>query len=291
MHATLKQEKGVEESESEDEDADFEVEIEEALESDIEEGVGGIGRRRKRARRPVIRGKRRRRESVPNKVLNTGRAKAPLRPLLPYAGNVSVGERSRFSAGSASRPWTCSAKRHPSDCGFTAHQIGQLYCLMHEHVQLLLQVYAMCLLEPTMQQTAVDAHRMLMELVEKREAILSWKISAFPDFCFRPPYIHPSIPENEVSPFQSLSSETPPVVRSRDGASSTCVSSSSGPRQSVVSTESSVPLDYNSKPTGNTYLASLYQFRGTLHARRFGLCAYSAYLFRSDKISRQRLWK
>jgi len=259
VYAALKQEKGIEESESEDEDADFEVEIEEALESDIEEGVDGIGRKRKRARRPVTRGKRRKRESVQNKVLYTGRAKAPLRPLLPYAENVLVGERSRCLAGSASRPWICGADRHPSDCWFTAHQIGQLYCLMHEHVQLLLQVYAMCILEPAMQQTAVDTHRMLMELVEKREAVLSWKMSAFPDFCFRPPYIHPSIPQNEIS---SLSSETPPVVRSRDGASSTRVSSSSGPHQSVVSTESMVPLDSNSTSTDNTYLASPYQFCG-----------------------------
>lgn len=214
------QEKGIEESESEDEDADFVIEIDEALESDVEEGGDGPGRKRKRARGPVTRGKRRKRESVQNKVLNTWRAKAPLRPLLPYAGNVSVGERSRLLSGTASRPSVCSAKRQPSNCGFTARQIGQLYCLMHEHVQLLLQVYAMCILEPAMQQTAVDTHRMLMELVEKREAVLSWKLSAFPDFCFRPPYIHPSVPENEISSFQSLSSETAPVIRSRDGLAS-----------------------------------------------------------------------
>lgn len=246
VYASLKQEKGIEESESEDEDADFEVEIEEALESDLEEGVDGIGRRRKRARRPVTRGKRRKRERVQIKVLHTGRAKAPLRPLLPYAsGNVSVGER------------TSSAERH----GFTAHQIGQLYCLMHEHVQLLLQVYAMCILEPAMQQTAADTHRMLMELVEKREAILSWKMSAFPDFCFRLPYIHPSVPENEGP---RLSSETPQVVRSRDGASSSsCVSSSSGAHQSGASTDSVVPLDSNSASTGNIYPASSDQFCGS----------------------------
>lgn len=224
MHATLKQEKGVEESESEDEDADFEVEIEEALESDVEEGVDSIHRKRKRAHGPVTRGKRRKRESVQNKVLNLGRAKAPLRPLLPYVGSVSIGERSRFIAGSATRPWIGCAKRYPSDCGFTAHQIGQLYSLVHEHVQLLLQVHAMCVLEPTMQQTAVDTHSLLMELVDKREAVLSWKLSAFPDFCFRPPYIHPSVAGNEASSTQIISSETAPLVRSRDGAISTCVS-------------------------------------------------------------------
>lgn len=267
VHSMLKQEKGIAESESEDEDADFEVEIEEALESDFEDVLDGIGRKRKRARRPVTRGKRRKRENVQNKVLSKGRAKAPLRPLLPYTGNVSIGERSRFSAGSAPRPWLCSAKRHSSDCGFTAHQIGQLYCLMHEHVQLLLQVYAMCILEPAMQQTAVETHRMLMELVEKREAVLSWKMSAFPDFCFRPPYIHPSIPENEGISLQRLSSETPPVDRSRDGASSTCVSSSSDPHQSGVSTESMVPVDSNSASTGNVHPASSDHFCGSFMNR------------------------
>jgi hypothetical protein len=253
----LKLEKVIEESESEDEDADFEVEIEEALESDIEEGLDGISRKRKRARRPVTREKRRKRESLQNKVVRVGRAKAPLRPLLPYSRNGSV-ERSRVLAGSTSRPWICSAKKQPPYNGFTAHQIGQLYCLMHEHVQLLLQVYAMCILEPAMQQTAVEANRMLMELVEKREAVLSWKRSAFPDFCFHPPYIHPSVPEDEVS-FSKKLLGTPEVFKSRNGASSPRVSSSSGSHRAGVSTEISVPVDSNSTSVSNVQPVSSNQ--------------------------------
>ena len=249
----LKQGKVIEESESEDEDADFEVEIEEALESDTEEGLDGIGRKRKRSRRPVIREKGRKIESLQIKLLRAGRAKAPFKPLLPYSGNVSV-EGSRFLVGSTSRTWMCSVKRQPSCCGFTAHQVGQLYCLMHEHVQLLLQVYVMCILEPAMQQAALDTHRMLMELVKKREAVLSWKRSAFPDFCFRPPYIHPSVPENEVS-FQILSSESPEVVKSRDGASSTCT----GSHQFGVSTEPIVSVDSNSTTITNVHPISSNQ--------------------------------
>lgn len=230
MCMVSKQEKVIEESESEDEDADFEVEIEEALESDIE-GVDGIARKRKRARRPVTRENRRKRES-----LRVGRAKAPLRPLLPCSKNVSA-EQTRLLAGS-------DKKQVPSYCGFTAHQIGQLYCLIHEHVQLLLQVYAMCVLEPAMQEMAANTRRMLMELGEKREAVLSWKRSAFPDFCFRPPYIHPSVLGDEVSSFQSLLSETPEAPKSRDGASSPRVNCSSG----SYNPETIVPLNSNAAP-------------------------------------------
>lgn len=223
----------IEESESEDEDADFEVEIDEALESDIEEGLDGVGRKRKRARRPVTREKRRKRESL----IRAGLAKAPLRPILPYAGI----ERGRILAGS-------SAKKQPPYNGFTAHQVGQLYCLMHEHVQLLLQVHAMCILEPGMQQVAMDTRGMLMELVEKREAVLSWKRCAFPDFCFRPPYIHPSVPENQVFSFQNSLPETPEIF---DRASSPRVSCSSGSHLSGAGAETSAPLD--SEATDNEY--------------------------------------
>ncbi|KAG0558050.1 hypothetical protein M758_10G001000 [Ceratodon purpureus] len=216
------------------------------------------GRKRKRGRRPVTREKRRKRKSLQNKVVRAGFAKAPLRPLLPYSGNSS-GEGSRFLAGSASRLWMGSAKKQPSCYGFTAHQIGQLYSLMHEHVQLLLQVYAMCILEPSMQQVAIDTRRMLMELVEKREAVLSWKKSAFPDFCFRPPYIHPSVTEDEVSSFQHLSSETPDVVKSRVGATSPRVISSSVSHQPGISTETSAPLDSNSTSVINVQSVSSNQ--------------------------------
>lgn len=206
----LKQEKAIEEeSESEDEDADFEIEIEEALESDFEECVNGEGRKRKQGRTPETREKRRQRAKLQNKVRLLGLAKAPLRPLLPYAGcmpvNASVAERSKIMADRASKAWSSNAKRRPAVNGFTAHQIGQLYCLMHEHVQLLVQVFAMCVLEPARQQVAIDTHRMLMELVEKRESVLSWKKSAFPDFCFRPPYTHPSVTENETANFHGES--------------------------------------------------------------------------------------
>jgi hypothetical protein len=204
-----KQEKEIdEEEESEDEDADFEVEIEEALESD-DEGLDQEGRKRKRPHRPETREKRRQRAKLQNKVRLLGLAKTPLRPLLPYTGsmpaNSSIAERTKIQNDRASKGWLSNAKQRPPVNGFTAHQIGQLYCLIHEHVQLLVQVFSLCILEPARQQMAIDTHRMLMELVEKRESILAWKKSAFPDFCFHPPYTHPSVAENRMLPITGQS--------------------------------------------------------------------------------------
>ncbi len=170
MHCFFcKQEKEIdEEEESEDEDADFEVEIEEALESD-DEGLDPEGRKRKRPHRPETREKRRQRAKLQNKVRLLGLAKTPLRPLLPYMGtmpaNSSIAECTKIQ--NDSKGWLSNAKKRPLVNGFTAHQIGQLYCLIHEHVQLLLQVFSLCILEPARQQMAIDTHQMLMELVEK----------------------------------------------------------------------------------------------------------------------------
>jgi hypothetical protein len=206
-----KQEKETdEEEESEDEDADFEVEIEEAFESD-DEGLDQEGRKRKRPHRPETREKRRQRAKLQNKVRLLHLAKTPLRPLLPYTGsmpaNSSIAERTKIQNDRASKGWLSNAKQRPPVNGFTAHQIGQLYCLIHEHVQLLVQVFSLCILEPARQQMAIDTHRMLMELVEKRESILAWKKSAFPDFCFHPPYTHPSVAENRMLP---ITGQSPP---------------------------------------------------------------------------------
>jgi len=47
---------------------------------------------------------------------------------------------------------------------------------------------------------------MLTEFVDKRDEVLSWKKTPFPDFCFRPPYIHPSVSENvQLHPMPMLS--------------------------------------------------------------------------------------
>eukprot|EP00850_Spirogloea_muscicola_P013023 SM000086S23075 [mRNA] locus=s86:523702:529279:- [translate_table: standard] len=72
---------------------------------------------------------------------------------------------------------------------FTARQVWQLYCQVHEHVQLLVQVFAMTILEAAQQDVAVAAHKLLIELGAARAVVLSWKKSAFPASCFQPPEV------------------------------------------------------------------------------------------------------
>ncbi|KAG6541685.1 hypothetical protein Mapa_016950 [Marchantia paleacea] len=182
----------------EDEDADFEFEIEEALESDYDD-ASGFTKKRKR-RRPETRENRRQRAKTHSKGLNVSQMKAPLRPLLPNTSNLQysahVTEKRNIAVG-GDQGWAPNQKKKVPVNGFTAHQIGQLYCLIHEHVQLLVQVYSMCILEPTRHKVAKETRKMLTEMADKRDMVLSWKKTAFPGFCFQPPYTHPSFTETE----------------------------------------------------------------------------------------------
>ncbi|XP_002964790.2 uncharacterized protein LOC9659924 [Selaginella moellendorffii] len=167
----------VKDDEDED-DEDFELEIEEMLESDTEQSQ----KDKLVERRPETREKRR--EKMRNKERPLGFTKNPLRPLVPYhvVSSDVAGESS-----SARRPESC----------FSAAQIGQLHSLIHEHVQLLVQVFSLCILEPSRQQVAIDTHRMLMELVSRRDSA-SFRKLPFPDFCFRPPFIRPSVDDRQL---------------------------------------------------------------------------------------------
>ncbi|BFI23363.1 hypothetical protein MPTK2_1g01390 [Marchantia polymorpha subsp. ruderalis] len=182
----------------EEEDADFEFEIEEALESDYDD-ASGFTKKRKR-RRPETRENRRQRAKTHNRGLHLSQMKAPLRPLLPNTSNLQYSAHvteKRNVADGGDQGWAPNQKKKVPVNGFTAHQIGQLYCLIHEHVQLLVQVYSMCILEPTRHKIAKETRRMLTEMADKRDLVLSWKKTAFPDFCFQPPYTHPSFTETE----------------------------------------------------------------------------------------------
>eukprot|EP01018_Ginkgo_biloba_P014649 Gb_20931 [translate_table: standard] len=190
-----------EDDDDEDNDADFEIEIEEALESDYDETTVGKGRKRKHwgtYRRPETREKRRQRASIQNKERLLGLGKTPLRPLLPLTTSPqtqsSTLEGKRVMADHVSSNGVHCEKRDLMN-GFTAHQIGQLHCLIYEHVQLLVQVFSLCILEPSRQHIASETRRMLTELVDKRDQVLSWRKNPFPDFCFHPPYVHPSVLE------------------------------------------------------------------------------------------------
>ncbi|XP_070033545.1 uncharacterized protein [Nicotiana tomentosiformis] len=195
--------------EDEDNDADFELEIEEALESDIDEHVKDDVEEEYEAvsRRPKTRQIRRQRASVENKKKVLGLSNRPLRPLLPY---LPISPYSGHGAKSMMLPRCSLASPNLSatndGCmnGFTAHQIGQLHCLIHEHVQLLIQVFAVCVLEPARQHIASDVRELISQMLHKRDEVLASRSVPYPSFCFFSPYVHPSVSDEplKTSPSQ-----------------------------------------------------------------------------------------
>ncbi|GFP88512.1 thioredoxin-like 3-3 [Phtheirospermum japonicum] len=162
--------------EDEDNDADFELELEEALESEPEEVEERRMTRRNRSQKaPVERSK---------KV--SGKSNRPLRPLLPFASIQS------FPAPNVTPSYTPPVNNGVA-FGFTAHQIGQLHCLIHEHVQLLIQVFSLSVLEPVKNNIAAEVKELVVEMLRKRDQALEWRTVPYPRFCFFPPYIHPSV--------------------------------------------------------------------------------------------------
>ncbi|KAH9550582.1 hypothetical protein CY35_10G079500 [Sphagnum magellanicum] len=122
---------------------------------------------------------------------------------------ASVAKQNQSMTHATSRARCVDAKlRQPPAVGFTAHQLGQLYSLMHEHVQLLIQVFALSILEPAQQQTAIETHHMLVDLMQSRDWMLMWKKTAFPDFCFGLPFIHPSVVVDNSNSNSSSSSSS-----------------------------------------------------------------------------------
>jgi hypothetical protein len=120
---------------------------------------------------------------------------------------ASVAKQNQSVTHATSRARCVDAKlQQPPAVGFTAHQLGQLYSLMHEHVQLLIQVFALSILEPAQQQTAIETHHMLVDLMQSRDWMLMRKKTAFPNFCFGLPFIHPSVVVDNSNSSSSSSS-------------------------------------------------------------------------------------
>ncbi|XP_068638420.1 uncharacterized protein [Aristolochia californica] len=184
--------------EEDDNDADFELEIEEALESETEENGNRTGKPHDDKnyadrRRPETRQNRRQKVSARNKNKLLGQAKLPLRPILPSNAPISAVYPSAAETAVNSAP----NLPHPGMInGFTAHQIGQLYCLIHEHVQLLIQVFSLSVFEPSKQHIASDVQRLIMELIGIRNESLLQRKNPHPNLYFQPPYVHPSVSED-----------------------------------------------------------------------------------------------
>ncbi|KAL0441187.1 UNVERIFIED_CONTAM: hypothetical protein Sradi_0057600 [Sesamum radiatum] len=171
--------------EDEENDADFELELEEALESEPEE----IEERR------MTRRNRRQKASLEHSKKISGQLNRPLRPLLPF---TSIGSFSAFDGKHLTQniaPSYVPPVNNGLTCGFTPHQIGQLHCLIHEHVQLLIQVFSICVLEPVKSHIGAQVKELIVKMLKKRDQVLAWRTVPYPSFCFLPPYVHPSVPD------------------------------------------------------------------------------------------------
>ncbi|PNY06476.1 putative DUO pollen-like protein [Trifolium pratense] len=178
----------------EDNDADFELELEELLESDGDDNAvvetrnecDGAGRR------PETRQNRRRKTSSQSERKTLGQVSRPLRPILPHWLN------GHFVSGNGLMPEATpsiqsSASGNGLVNGFTPQQIGQLHCLIHEHVQLLIQVFSLSVLEPSHKQVSSQVQSLLFEMLHKRDEVLASTRTPYPAVCFTPYFPHNSV--------------------------------------------------------------------------------------------------
>ncbi|XP_062088442.1 uncharacterized protein LOC133795005 [Humulus lupulus] len=181
--------------EDEDNDADFEIELEEALESDLDENTKEKteGDYEKGGRRPETRQNRRQKTNAQCKKKLATQTKRPLRPLLPNVPVSSFSTRDRNMPESASSCLSFPIQDGYAN-GFTPRQIGQLHCLIHEHVQLLIQIFSLCVLDSSRQHIASQVQKMIVEMLHKRNEVLAWKTVSYPTTCFSPPYLCSSVP-------------------------------------------------------------------------------------------------
>ncbi|KAF4399845.1 hypothetical protein G4B88_021059 [Cannabis sativa] len=181
--------------EDEDNDADFEIELEEALESDLDENTKEKteGVYEKGGRRPETRQNRRQKSNVQCKKNLATPTKRPLRPLLPNIPVSSFSTQDRKMPEAASSCLSFPVQAGHAN-GFTPRQIGQLHCLIHEHVQLLIQIFSLCVLDSSRQHVAAQVQKMIVEMLHKRNEVLAWKTESYPTTCFSPPYLISSVP-------------------------------------------------------------------------------------------------
>lgn len=174
----------------EDNDADFEIEIEEALESDVDDCIvmpEKVERLERGSRRPETRRNGCKKGSAQLNKSVTQQGKVALRPLLPVASVPYLG--SQYPGLESSSEFSSCGQLY----GFQAHQIGQLYCLIYEHVQLLVQVYSLCVLDSSRQHIASQIKGLLCELLHKRDLVLAWRNGPYPTSCFLPSNVGPSV--------------------------------------------------------------------------------------------------
>ncbi|CAN1180417.1 DEAD-box ATP-dependent RNA helicase 51 [Linum perenne] len=187
--------------EDEENDADFEIELEELLDSDIDDTIRDKDKKTKSEegrRRPETRQNRSRKtNSVKHKKKLLEQGNRPLLPRLPILPN---GGMASFPSayGNALAPDTAAMYQSSTSeqtliNGFTLPQIGQLHTLIHEHLQLLIQVLCLCFNDSSRQHIFSQIHGLISEILHKCSEVRTWKSKTFPDICFRHPYMRPSV--------------------------------------------------------------------------------------------------
>jgi len=192
----------------EDNDADFEIELEELLESDAEDNPMMKARKEsdRAGRRPETRQNKRQKVSAQSEKKTLGEVKRPLRPILPNWLNGTLAS-GKGLLPEASLNFQSSASGNGLVNGFTPLQIGQLHCLIHEHVQLLIQVFSLSVLEPSQKQVASQVQGLLFEMLRKRDEILASKRVPYPTVCFSPSFACSSVSDGG-SKFVQVQSNT-----------------------------------------------------------------------------------
>ncbi|CAH2048378.1 unnamed protein product [Thlaspi arvense] len=155
----------------EDNDLDFEIELEEALETDDEESIPAkevirSDEEKTPKRRPVTRQKRRQNTSFQHNTDSAGQPSRLLRPLVPILP-ITLPAR-RFPAAQA----VASSQNIPT-IGFSQAQMGELHCLIHDHLQLLIQVYSLCALDHSRQHIGTQVHGLLSEMLQQHQGFVS----------------------------------------------------------------------------------------------------------------------
>ncbi|GAB2216288.1 hypothetical protein Droror1_Dr00024059 [Drosera rotundifolia] len=183
-------EEGNDEDEDEDDDADFEIEIEEALASDLDIDLEESWKDAE-DQRPETRQNKHNNSSKHHREKLLEAVKRPLRPLFPVLPSLPIAPVPSVD-GSYLMPEAVQSLFSPQELvnGFLPHQIGQLYCLLHDHVQLLVQVYSLSVLDPSRQHIASQIQGLLSEMVQKRDEILAQRSMPHPSFCFQFHYCH-----------------------------------------------------------------------------------------------------
>ncbi|CAI0468323.1 unnamed protein product [Linum tenue] len=189
-------------------DADFEIELEELLESDVDDSARDKDRKIKTRQNRSARNKKK------NKKL-LEQTKRPLRPLLPSLPNGGVatfpsscGKVLALEAAAVHQP-----SENPLINGFTPQQIGQLHCLIHEHLQLLIQVFCLCFFDSSRKHIVTQIQGFISEILHKCSEVGVWRSLPFPDICFNPRYMRPSVTDELINSEQTAESFWVPCVR------------------------------------------------------------------------------